>query len=328
MNFLAIIWAGLLTSCAIGPATPAADGAAAYRDEAAKAGGDADSQVRLALWCEAHDLPARRREHLERALEAAPSHALARALLGLVVHRDEWLRPEDLAARTLGDTALTRKLAAYNARREKAANTADDQWRLALWCEREGLRPEAEAHLAAVTRLDPSRSEAWVRLGYKRHGRRWMTEAQVAAERAEAAAQRAADRYWQPQLERWKKGLHGTAAQQEEAERGLAGVTDPRAVPWAWRIFAKGTPGQQAVAVRLLGQIDAPRSSLALATLAVFGKAPGVRDAAAKLLPRRDPRDFLDPLIGLLQAPSASRSGTSPRWGRRASCWWKGSGST
>src|SRR5262249_37390844 len=82
------------------------------------------------------------------------------------------------------------------ARRERRPATADAQWGLAHWCERQGLKAEARSHLAAVTRLAPGRKEAWVRLGYRKDGRLWKTEAQIAAERAEAEAQQRADEYW------------------------------------------------------------------------------------------------------------------------------------
>jgi len=46
-------------------------------------------------------------------------------------------------------------LAEYQALRERTPETVDGQWRLGLWCERQGLNAEATAHFADVTRLDP-----------------------------------------------------------------------------------------------------------------------------------------------------------------------------
>jgi len=38
-----------------------------------------------------------------------------------------------------------------------------------MWCEQQGLQPEATAHLTMVAQLDPGREAAWKRLGYKKH---------------------------------------------------------------------------------------------------------------------------------------------------------------
>ena len=53
----------------------------------------------------------------------------------------------------------------------------------------------------------------------------------------------------------------------------------------------------------MLGRIDAGRASRALAALAVFGKIGRGPPAAAETLKRRDPRDFVGLLIGLLRDP-------------------------
>src|SRR2546421_212392 len=94
-------------------------------------------------------------------------------------------------------------VAADDAGGRSAANTADAHWRLALWCEEHGLKAEAMAHLSTVVRLDPGREAAWKRLGCKKHNGRWVTEAQLVAEKTEAEAQRQADKTWRPRLAKW-----------------------------------------------------------------------------------------------------------------------------
>ncbi len=55
------------------------------------------------------------------------------------------------------------------------------------------------------------------------------------------------------------------------AERLLADVTDPRAVPMIWAVFVSGGSQRlQVAAVQMLGQIDGPAASTALATLALL----------------------------------------------------------
>ncbi len=115
----------------------------------------------------------------------------------------------------------------------------EPQWKLALWCEEKGLKDEARAHLATVVRLDPNHAEAWRKLGYKKAGNRWMTEAEAAREKAEKQAQQAADKRWQPRLERLREALDGKGQRRDEAQRELATITDPRAVPAVWHVFVE-----------------------------------------------------------------------------------------
>ena len=134
-----------------------------------QAGRSPEAQVRLALWCEAHGLTAERLHHLTLAVLADPKNAAARGLMGLVSHDGRWQRPEVVADRAKADPAL----AEYEAKRLKAAYTADAQWALGVWCDEHGLKEQAKAHLTAVIRLDPSREAAWKKLGYRRYDGRW-----------------------------------------------------------------------------------------------------------------------------------------------------------
>jgi hypothetical protein len=275
---------------------------AAYEAARAKAGGDAEAQVRLALWCEAHGLQAERWKHLAIAVLADPAHATARGLMGLVQYRGGWRSPEDVLARIKADEAYTEALASYNVRRARMADTADAHWKLALWCEQRGLKLEAIAHLTRVTLLDPGREAAWKRLGFRRQGRRWVTDEQLAAEKAEAEAQKKADHYWSPLLSRWR-GWIGDKAKEFELTEALATVSDPRAVPSVWAILGRGPASHQKRAVQVLGQLDSPDSTRALALLALEGRSPQVRALALQTLRLRDPRDIASLLIALLRDP-------------------------
>ncbi len=53
----------------------------------------------------------------------------------------------------------------------------------------------------------------------------------------------------------------------------------------------------------MLGQIDGPAASNALAALAVYNASPDVRGRAIETLARRDPRDVIGRLIGLVRKP-------------------------
>ena len=93
------------------------------------------------------------------------------------------------------------------------------------------------------------------------------------------------------------------ASKRAKAEEGLRDVTDPRAVPMIWSQFVRGGERLQIAAVQMLGQIDGPSASNGLAVLAVFSPAGEVRTRAIETLKRRDPRDVVGRLIGLIHKP-------------------------
>jgi hypothetical protein len=273
----------------------------AYELARTKAGADADAHVRLALWCEARGLDAERLRHLAIAVLIDPSHATARGLLGLVADGTKWRRPEQFKA--IGETeSATANLATYNARRSRLPETADAHWELARWCEKKGLKAEARAHFVVVTRLDPRREDAWRKLGCTFHHGRWMTREQIAVEISEHEAQRDADHHWQTKLETWKGWLN-QGGKRLFAEVALASVSDPRAVPSIRRVFENRREADVIRAIKLLEQIHSPDASRALAELAVTAKFPDVRRAAASVLPQRDPREVVEPLIALMRHP-------------------------
>jgi hypothetical protein len=288
---------GLVVCAAVLGSDLAPPPANTYAEARALAGRSPDDQVRLALWCEARGMVAERWNHLAMAVLADPGHAAARGLMGLVAYRGQWRRPEAVADR-LGSDAL---LAEYQARRLEAPYTAEGQWALGLWSEARGLKDQARAHYTAVTRLDPRRAEAWKRLGCRIHEGRWITDEQRTAERAESEAQARADRRWKPLLEDYRRWL-AYPSRRAEAEAGLAGLTDPRAVPSIVRVFA-GVGPEQPRAVQLLGQVDTPAASRALALLAVAARSAQARRAATETLRGRDPREYAELLIGLLREP-------------------------
>jgi hypothetical protein len=291
----------VFSSCLVGLADePAPSPRSAYREAAARAGRDPDAHARLALWCEARGLDAERVKHLGMAVVTDPTHALARGLLGLVQDGGKWRRPEQVVERNAADPARAALRAEYHAKRSAAGEAADGQAKLGAWCESKGLVAESRAHYAMALRRDPRREDLWKKLGYRKHEGQWRTDAQVAAAKAEARAQEEADRRWAKQLGAWKAMLGQAENRRKEAVAGLLTVDDPRAVPAVLKAFAKDDP---ALAVRLLGQIDAAGASQALATAAVFASSEAIRRAAAETLTQRDPREYAGVLIPLIRDP-------------------------
>jgi len=275
-----------------------------YEAVKSKAGKSAEAHVRLALWCEAHGLTAERVKHLSLAVLYDPSNALARGLMGLVAYQGKWGRPDVVGEKVQNDPARQAVIRDYLERRAQAAHKPDAQLKLASWCEQNGLKEQALAHYSETIQLDPSRESAWRHLGYKKQGSRWVKPEEAAIEKAEAEHQKHADKQWKPRLQRLRDSLESKdASRRAKAQHELAEVTDPRAVPMIWAVFVSHNEQSQLAAIQMLGQIDSPEATSALAVLAVFNTRPNVRGRAASTLARRDPRDYVGRLIGLIRKP-------------------------
>ena len=296
---------GILFLIAVVPASGAVGEAdpAEHRRESDDASQKSRTQVQQALRCEARGMSAERLKHLARAILADPTNATARGLMGLVADEGQWRKPEDVADRVKQDAELASNLAEYNRLRDEAGETEKDQWELALWCERHGLQPEALAHFSTVSRLNPKHPDVWKKLGYrKQKDGQWAPEEEVASAIAYAEARKKADIHWLPLLKKWKSGL-ARADKQEAAEDHLRGVTDPLALHAIWRTFVTERWADQEEAVRLIGQLKSPAASEGLAFLALSSPSDEVREAATEALRRRDTREFLGMVVGVIRKP-------------------------
>ena len=256
-----------------------------YQAAAGRAGRDAGAHVKLAVWCKAHGMDAERLKHLAEALAIDPQNAAARGMMGLVSYGGRWLPPEKVGEAVKADEPTAAKLAEYETKRQAAAETAEAQWQLGLWCEKNGLKAEAMAHFTAVTQIDPYRVDAWRKLGCEWSNGRWIHADQAAADRAEAEAQRKADMHWEPILIKWKNavGFHGS--EHDLAVAALDQITDPRSGPVdppgprPRRSGPAGDGRPDAQPDRLSGLVPLPRGALAIRVLA---RRPDLRDRGAE----------------------------------------------
>ncbi len=312
-----VLTVAVLTVLAAGALARAAEPElATYESVKATAGRGSAANIKLALWCEAHGLPTERVKHLALAVLSDPANVTARGLMGLVAYRGKWISADRVGEAAKGDEALTARLAAYNGRRaeldRKLARTgrarlsrqeaAHGHVNLGMWCEQNDLKAEATAHFTSAVVLDPDHDATWKHLGYVKHEGRWVSAEQLAADRLESEEQRHADRTWEPRLKTWR-GWLADEAKRDEALALLAKVEDPRAVPAISRILGSKGADDQVLAVELFGRIDNPPSTMRLAELAVFGKSPAVRSAAASALQGREAREYAGTLVDLIRSP-------------------------
>jgi Pretoxin HINT domain len=274
---------------------------------------DAAEHIARALQCEVEGRDRERREHLILALLAEPNNATARSLLGHVQAEGGWLRASAMVNGESNDPLNHRQL--YVERRERTANTAEAQWRLALWCQSQKLGPEARAHLHVVTRLDPSRSDAWRLLGYRRHRGRWMTAEQIEAASEQTARRDTDHARWRHRLLNALNATHAAAGSSHETDSSdLAEIDDPHAVPAIWSVLVSGNSPDHLLASRLLGQILTPESSRALAYLAAHTPSSEAQRSAAETLRGRDPREYADIWIEMLQRHVSYTVNVDPTW--------------
>ncbi len=249
-----------------------------------------------------------------------PRERDGRGLLGLVAFGGRWESADRIGERLKADEKRAAKLAEYegqrarlstiedsvNARLQGYPELAEAHHRLGLWCEKNGLKAEALAHFTTAVHLDPYREKSWRHLGWVKRNGRWLSPEQAAADDRDEREQRQANHRWEPLLKKWKTWLgdpSSSAAHRAEAREQLAAVTDPRAVPAILKVFAAGGSGaEQALRVQLLGQIDDPRSSRALAEMAVMSGVETVRQMAIGILRARPRRDYAGPLIEMIHA--------------------------
>ena len=225
MLFVLVVYAGLVVVLPLAQGASGEDIAACGAKTSV--GSDADAHVKLALWCEAHGLEAERIKQLALAVLIDPTHAAARGLMGLVAYRGHWQRPTAVAEKVKADEALAAAMAEYNGRRERTPNTANAQWKLALWCEEQGLK--GEARRTSRRWFGSTRSRGRLEAAGMQGGRRtWVSEMQLAADRRRPRREKHADTHWKPLLTKWKGWLGDKSRRRADAEEALGTVTDPR----------------------------------------------------------------------------------------------------
>ena len=159
--------------------------------------------------------------------------------MGLVAYHGKWDRPEAVGRQIQDDPAHQAMIREYLDRRARTPDKAEAQMKLAAWCDEKGLKEQAMAHYSEVTRIDPSRDAAWKHLGYKKQGTAGSSPKRSPRPSKRRCSRRTADKYWKPKLEKLREGLESKdGARRAKAEQGLTEVTDPRAVPMIWALFA------------------------------------------------------------------------------------------
>ena len=129
-----------------------------------------------------------------------------------VVHREEdGEKPSTVAAPIPSKAAepvapKSPLMVEYEAKARGTPDTPEAQKKLARWCEEQELAIEARSHWEAVVRLRPDDEAARGKLGFRKRGGTWKTEAMIAEEQEQARA----DKKWFATLTNLHKRMHAT----------------------------------------------------------------------------------------------------------------------
>jgi hypothetical protein len=176
----------------------------------------------------------------------------------------------------------------------------DEQKQLASWCDTQGLWDQAKIHWEAVIRLDPREESARRRLGYRPRQGQWILD----AKRVEEVLKEKAEVFWSRELSSAHRNIDrkdGRDALKKavEAATRVESVTDPLAVPSLWKVFS-GHHKHHRLLSGVLAQIKTKPASEMLSTLAVYSFDEKARVTATQALASRNPDEFIDKLVPLL----------------------------
>ena len=186
-------------------------------------------------------------------------------------------------------------LEAYVDVKKRYANTIEDQFKLAMWCDQNKLMQQRREHLLVVIELDPDHVLAREKLGYEKHDGEWLTRHELKEANGltryrgryvtpqeketleEKQRQKLAKRQWYKKIRTWKDWLTSDdTTRTHQAKQKLRGIQDPLAVEPLVRQFKKeksdsirvllceilgGVPGEQATQALVMRAIAEPSSS-------------------------------------------------------------------
>jgi len=261
--------------------------------------------VKSALQREIYGQGHERAELLAAAAQQSPAYAPAHWQLGQV--RDPlgcWQKAEQYSA----SARLSAQISAYQRQRQQSADDIEGNLSVADWCESHGLKDQARAHLMRVIDLAPDHTVVRNRLGFVRRDGEWFSREELLREREQLAARLQAIVKWQAKFEDIRDGLvHRSQQRREHAQAKLQQVMSAEAVPAIEAVFAGGGEDTAIPAIDALDAIPDAAAALALTRFAAWGRTERIREAAARLLSKRDPQTFVPQVLASMYSPVISR---------------------
>jgi hypothetical protein len=267
----------------------------------------AERLVEAALEADLEGRSQERSELIQEALRQWPGCEAARWNAGQVLLDKRWQSVEQVQ-RTASQDA---KLAEYRRLRAQAGDKVNDQFALARWCRRKGLKDEERAHLTRVLIAKPNHAETLDRLGLRWYQGSLLTGEQIKRRRAEKVqARRDLDR-WRPVLLKLRRELSDASEEvRARAQQKLLAIRDTASISAIDSVLLKRRRRPTDKEIRLaldgvaaLGNFSDLAATHLLTKQAVLADVAEVRHAAANALRPRPWHDFVPLLLGELRLP-------------------------
>ena len=201
----------------------------------------------------------------------------------------------------------------YVARITQTRSTAEAEFELGEWCERNKLADLAQVHWEQALKIDSTFDPAHRKLGHVLMGGRWLNGEEVKEaqgmvkyrgrwmtpeekERREQIAATAAEgNSWVKKIRLLREAyLAGPVDRAREAERRLMAIEEPIAIGPVLKVLGDDPiPGLRALASRVIGVIPGPEASMALVARLLGEDDQDVRQETMQVLARREASEVI-----------------------------------
>jgi HEAT repeats len=209
----------------------------------------------------------------------------------------------------------------YLVKREKVAPTAQAQYDLGLWCERNKLVDLARVHFEAALGYDKAFGPAHKKLGHVQRGDRWLSFDELRqvqglvkyhgqwitpeelAKREESAKLSAAQSVWVRRIRAIRQSLvSSNASESREAEAQLMRIQEAEAVTPLLRVLGNDEPSIRVLLAHVLGNIPGRASARALVNMILAEVQNDVRGTILEQMKQRDEPGIAPQLIKALRS--------------------------
>ncbi|WP_425395895.1 polymorphic toxin-type HINT domain-containing protein [Aeoliella sp.] len=167
-----------------------------------------------------------REQLLDQVLQVSPNHAPARWARGQMRVDGEW-KP---IATVQGEASGSREIDQYLGHRQMASQSTGDQYQLAKWCKRNGLKDEARYHWLQVLDADRDNKEALRALDSRWVGNQLLPNDEAEQVLAELRKLRKRNATWRTRITGWRRALRAGGDQAARALADVEAVVDESAI--------------------------------------------------------------------------------------------------
>ena len=233
-----------------------------------------------------------RTKAIAKCLLLNPDDVKARGLAGYVRYHGEWIKHvqvSDMLNRINSNSSIYLE---YNRKKSHLHTNSEDHWKLANWCDRNGLIDEARSHYIVSGCLNSNRVSAWEKVGYVNYQGFWMDESSYRRSKDKQLLDKESAKYWNVKFKTMKQWLK-SKDKKDQAILFMESIKDPHVVKSVEDCFVNGDKLEQGIALNILSNINSRESSLAICHLILNTLDSKIRNKAYGILSSRDVNDYL-----------------------------------